>query len=200
MARFQGGLDARAFDELVSRFISPATAAARHILADPSLAEDAVQETFLRVIRHRARYIPAKPFSSWFFTILRNICKDMLRRRDRQARLVRTVAARGAGDASGPNHSDTRVNGAELLAALPAKARAVLTLRIIHGLAFGDIAAAMGISEEAAKKRAQRALRHLRELARRKGPVWPAPPAAADGDAAYVSAGSADGDVPVGRP
>jgi len=35
-------------------------------------------------------------------------------------------------------------------------------LRIIHGLGFRDVAAALGISEEAAKKRAQRALRRLR--------------------------------------
>ncbi len=35
-------------------------------------------------------------------------------------------------------------------------------LRIVHGLGFRDVAAALGISEEAAKKRAQRALKRLR--------------------------------------
>ena len=50
----------------------------------------------------------------------------------------------------------------DLLAALPPRDRVVLTLRVLHGLAFRDVAAALGISEEAAKKRAQRALRRLR--------------------------------------
>ena len=55
------------------------------------------------------------------------------------------------------------VEAADLLARLPSKARAVLTLRIVHGLAFRDVAVALGISVEAAKKRAQRALRDLRK-------------------------------------
>ena len=38
----------------------------------------------------------------------------------------------------------------------------MLVLRIVHGLGFRDVAAALGISEEAAKKRAQRALKRLR--------------------------------------
>ena len=164
MRRFQQRLDACAFDEIVCRFISPATAVAGHILADAALAEDAVQEAFLRIIRNRRKYVPGKPFSSWFYTILRNICKDMLRRRNRQARLVREVAARGVGRSSEPVGCTDA--GAKLLAALPDKPRTVLTLRIVHGLGFGEIAAVLGISEEAAKKRAQRALRRLRELVR----------------------------------
>ena len=51
----------------------------------------------------------------------------------------------------------------DLLDGLPRKARAVLTLRIVHDMAFRDVAAALGISEAAAKKRAQRALRQLRK-------------------------------------
>ena len=164
MRRFQERLDARAFDEIVSRFISPASAVARHILADADLAEDAVQEAFLRIIRNRRRYVPGKAFSSWFYTILRNICRDMLRRRDRQVRLAREFAARGVERSR--QGVDGIGTGADLLAALPDKPRTVLTLRIVHGLAFAEIAAALGISEEAAKKRAQRALRRLRELAR----------------------------------
>ena len=50
----------------------------------------------------------------------------------------------------------------ELLGALARSDQDVLVLRIVHGLGFRDVAAALGISEEAAKKRAQRALRRLR--------------------------------------
>jgi len=165
MRRFQERLDSRAFDDIVLRFISPANAVARHILSDAALAEDAVQEAFLRIIRNRRKYVPGKPFSSWFYTILRNICKDMLRRRDRQVGLVKE-AARNVRLSSRRTNCDGDGVGAALLASLPDKPRTVLTLRIVHGLGFGEIAAVLGISEEAAKKRAQRALRRLRELAR----------------------------------
>ena len=93
MARFQRTLDPEAFDRIVSSFLRPALAVAEQILSDAALAEDAVQEAFLRVVRRRTRYLPGKPFSSWFYTILRRVCNDMLRRRARQAALVREVAS-----------------------------------------------------------------------------------------------------------
>ena len=51
MARFQARLDADAFEQIVTFYINPALAVARQILLDDTLAEDAVQESFLRVIR-----------------------------------------------------------------------------------------------------------------------------------------------------
>ena len=163
MARFQARLDANAFERIVSRFLSPALAAAGQILSDAALAEDAVQETFLRLVRGREAYVATKPLASWFYAILRNVCTDMLRRRARQARLVREAALHGAAQ---PRRREADPSDSlDLLADLPKAARAVLTLRIVHNLSFRDVAAALGISEEAAKKRAQRALRRLREQA-----------------------------------
>jgi len=51
----------------------------------------------------------------------------------------------------------------DLLRRLPVGERDVLVLRVIEDLPFRDVAAALGISEEAAKKRAQRGLARLRE-------------------------------------
>jgi len=179
MARFQRTGEAEAFEQIVSRFLGPAAGVARQVLPDHALVEDAVQEAFLRIIRKPNRYMPGRPFASWFYAVLRNVCRDMLRRRARQARLVQEVADRRpaaehqAGDSAG---------ALELLARLPRGERAVLTLRIVHEMAFRDVAAALGISEEAAKKRAQRGLRRLRArqqamAARRAGAV----PASAEG-------------------
>ncbi|MEW6359833.1 MAG: sigma-70 family RNA polymerase sigma factor [Planctomycetota bacterium] len=160
MARYQNGLDAEAFQQIVSRFLSPALAVAHEILADRALAEDAVQETFLRIVRRREQYDAAMPFANWFYAILRNVCTDMLRHRARQARLINEVALLNA---TAEMSFDTP-DGSELLAALPEESRAVLVLKIVHGMPLRDVAAALGISEEAAKKRAQRALRQLREI------------------------------------
>ena len=161
MARFQDRLDAEAFDQIVSRVLSPALGVARQLLGCHALAEDAVQEAFLRVVRHRRQYQPSKPFMGWFYAILRNVCVDTLRRRARHQDAVRGLAHRrpeysehGSADAS---------DAMELLGRLPAGERDVLVLRVAHDLPFRDVAAALGISEEAAKKRAQRGLRRLRE-------------------------------------
>ena len=172
MLRFQCALDGKAFDEIVARYLPPALAAARQILSDAALAEDAAQEAFLRVVRKRRQYQPDKRFSSWFYSILRNLCRDMLRKQARQKSLVREVAARQAVDAAPPSSDSPDAFG--LLDILSPAARAVVNLRIAHGLPFRDVAAALGISEEAAKKRAQRALRQLREAGSR---VLNAPPA-----------------------
>ena len=160
MARYQKRLDAEAFDEIVSRFLTPALAVAREILSDAALAEDAVQEAFLRVVRRRQQYDPSRPFASWFYTVLRNVCTDMLRHRARQTKVIQ-LASYGKADAEQPSLDS--LDSLDLLRKLPRDSRIVLTLRIVQDMPFRDVAAALGISEEAAKKRAQRALRSLRE-------------------------------------
>ncbi len=163
MRRYQRRLDERAFEALVARFSGPALAVAEGITGDRGLAEDAVQETFLRLVRSRKRYRPSRPFATWFYTILRNVCTDMLRRRARRQRALRGLASEPRRD----EEVDAGLEASDLLGLLPPRDRAVLTLRVLHGLAFRDVAASLGISEEAAKKRAQRALRRLRRLVRR---------------------------------
>ena len=158
MARFQARLDFDAFEQIVSSYMSPALAVARQILSDRDLAEDAVQESFLRVIRKRDQYIPGNSFPRWFYAIVRNVCVDMLRRRARQKELIEEMAARNEPNTARTDALDIR----NMLNVLAGGERDVLELRVVHGLGFRDVGAALGISEEAAKKRAQRALRRLR--------------------------------------
>jgi len=169
MARFRSRLDSAAFDHLASRFLRPATAVAQEILSDRTLAEDAVQEAFLRLIRHRDRYDPAKPFAPWFYAIVRNVSVDLLRRRARYREALDDLVARLPDDAMVEPFAETpdgpmAASGAtDLLALLPRGERAVLVLRIVEGMPFREVAAALGLSVEAAKKRAQRGLRRLRD-------------------------------------
>ena len=161
MARFQRNLDGEAFERLVATFTAPALGVARQILLDQALAEDAVQEAFLRTVRNRASYQPSRAFSSWFYVILRNVCLDLRRQRETQRQALQELASRPS---PAPNGSgDDAEEARHLLAMLPKAERDVLKLRIVDGLAFKDIAAALGVSQEAAKKRAQRGLQRLRE-------------------------------------
>jgi len=158
MIRFQNRLDSDAFEQIVSFYISAALAVAKRILLDDTLAEDAVQESFLRVIRKRNQYIPGSPFSCWFYAIVRNVCIDMLRKRIREKEALENV-----GTTIEIGKQKTELSEVpKLLDVLANHERDVLVMRIVHGLGFRDVAAALGISEEAAKKRAQRALKRLR--------------------------------------
>lgn len=167
MARFQSRLDEAAFDHLAGRFLRPATAVARQILSDRTLAEDAVQEAFLRLIRSRDQYDPGKPFAPWFYAIVRHVSVDLARRRVRYREAMDGVAshALAAGLAEAPAGPPDPPAGpaADLLGLLPPGERAVLVLRIIEGMPFREVAAALDISEEAAKKRVQRGLQRLRD-------------------------------------
>ena len=161
MVRIQRDLDEKALESLICLYTPKALAVAGQMLSDRVLAEDAVQESFLRVIRKRHQYKPCHAFSVWFFTILRNVCTDILRKRNRETSAIQLLALE-------PQH-EPAINDHETFSTLctglsPAE-KSVLTLRIVHDMRFQEISVALGITEEAAKKRAQRALQRLRSTA-----------------------------------
>jgi RNA polymerase sigma-70 factor (ECF subfamily) len=165
MADFQRRLDADAMAGLVCLFARPALAVAWQILGHQGLAEDAVQEAFLRVVRGRDQYDPSQRFSVWFYAILRHMCIDLKRRHARHQAAIQEYAARR--DSGSDGHDADDYGLLEMMRALPPLERDVLVLRIVEGLSFAEIAAAVGISEEAAKKRSQRGLQRLRARVRR---------------------------------
>ncbi|MCE5328550.1 MAG: RNA polymerase sigma factor [Planctomycetaceae bacterium] len=162
MERFQHDLDAAPFQQIVSRFTPPGLAAAFAILCDRALAEDALQEAFLRIVRGAEKYQPSRPFATWFYTVLRNVCVDIIRSRSRQLAAVQEIAARTSPPAAAAPADNSGVD-LDLLDTLPRSERAVLMLRVVHEMSFAQVAAITGISEEAAKKRAQRGLGRLRQ-------------------------------------
>ncbi len=163
MLRFQERLDPAAMKEIAARFTGPALSAARQILSDGTLAEDAVQETLLRLVRDPHRYDPRRPFAHWFYTVLRNVCRDLLRGQARRAEGLRRIAAHVA--PAPRSLGETPMDARGLLDRLPDEERTVLILRIQGDLNFEEIGIVLDISREAAKKRAQRGLRRLRERA-----------------------------------
>lgn len=159
MARFKKHLDETAFARIVSDFTPSASALAHQMLRDPASAEDAVQETFVRIIRKRRQYASSRPFSYWFYAILRNICIDMLRKRKREKEAVQHLTHQ----IQYHIHNEPPSEYIGLLKTLPLHERSVLELRVVHSMTFEEIAIALDISTEAAKKRAQRGLRKLRK-------------------------------------
>ena len=82
MMRVKQG-DMAAFAELVDKYKQPVMNLACRMLHDPTEAEDLAQNVFLQVFKSAHRYAVSSKFSTWLFTIARNLCLNEIRRRSR---------------------------------------------------------------------------------------------------------------------
>src|SRR5690242_11478495 len=82
MLRVKQG-DLGAFETLVEKYKQPVMNLVYRTLPDPTEAEDLAQNVFLQVFKSASRYEPSARFSTWIFTIARNLCLNEIRRRSR---------------------------------------------------------------------------------------------------------------------
>lgn len=82
MVRVKQG-DGHAFAELVDKYKQPVVNLVTRMLQDPAEAEDVAQNVFLQVFRSAHRYEVSAKFSTWLFTIARNLTLNEIRRRSR---------------------------------------------------------------------------------------------------------------------
>lgn len=166
MLAFRDG-DEGAFDALFERWAGRVLRFVERMVREPSVAEELVQETFLRVWRARERYQPEARFSTWIFTIAGNAARNELRRPFRAAAHDRLDEERegtklelAADDPPNDELVDARRTGRGLeaaLAALPERQREALWLRAVEGLSYAEVAAALATSEPAVKALIHRA-------------------------------------------
>lgn len=186
MLAYQRG-DATAFAELVTRHEKPLWSFFRRQVRDDAVAEDLLQETFMRVIHGAVSWRPNAKFSTWVYTIARNLCIDHARKQThrRALSLDGHVASeddssprlheRLAGVDRGAEHdAQNRELGARLdraLAALPHEQREVFLMREVLELPFAEIARAVDASEPTVKSRMRYALQRLREALAESAPA-----------------------------
>lgn len=162
---FQAG-DEFAFVSLYNRYKGPVYAFCVKMLLSRSLAEDAVQETFLRVYENRDRLLNTSAFKAWLFTIARNQCLNQLRRSNRQVSLdgqAHTELAAPLPEL--PMHQLEKSEKVALvnhfLAQLKPDYREVLVLREYQNLSYEEIAAVTRSTLSAVKSRLFKARRKL---------------------------------------
>jgi RNA polymerase sigma-70 factor, ECF subfamily len=147
----------------------------QRLLGDETVAEDAFQQTWLRVAERISRYDAARPFGPWLFAVARNLALDQLRRQ-RPESLEETEEP--ATDAADPlAHAVTSQRSthvARALALLGPLDREVLSLRFEEELLLPDLAQTLGVPVPTAKARLYRALSRLRAglLARAPEEEW----------------------------
>lgn len=128
-------------------------------------ADDAFQETFLSALRAYERLRPDSNLRAWVLTIAHRKALDIHRARGRRPLPVAEVhdTATPVAGAAAPAGPDGGSDHWERVRALPPRQRAVLTLRYAADLTHAEIAAALGCSEEAARRAASDGLKTLRE-------------------------------------
>ena len=128
--------------------------------------EDLFQETWLRVVRARESFDPARRFSTWLFQIANNLCRDGARRSAVEARertqLQSEVPTPGSVAAAA---LDAKLDAEQRLARLPEPLREVLVLRYFEDLAEREIAEIVGVPPGTVKSRLHAAVRVLRGAA-----------------------------------
>jgi len=75
--------DTAAFEQLVDKYKQPVMNVVYRMLRDATEAEDVAQNVFVQVYKSAGRYEVSSKFSTWLFTIARNLCLNELRRRSR---------------------------------------------------------------------------------------------------------------------
>jgi len=173
LARVAAG-DADSFTAIVERHQDRLIGLCFRFLGDREEALDAAQEVFLKAYRHAGRAEPRGRLFTWLYRIAVNHCLNRLRRR----KIVRFLSLGGGGDDADrpgpPEPADGAAGPAEELEArerwratrqaidaLPESQRTVLLLAKFEGMAYKEIAAALGITEGAVESRLVRAMRRL---------------------------------------
>ena len=160
--------DQVAFGQLVAAYQTPVYNLAYRMLGNAGEAEEAAQETFLRVYLHLHSYDLQRPFRSWLLSIASHYCIDRLRRR----RIVYlpledeiAVPVRLAGDSPNPEAVLVRREQEEwvqrLLLSLPPIDRAAITLCYWYDYSYEEIAEGLDLTVSAVKSRLYRARRVL---------------------------------------
>lgn len=164
-----GGIDAgagparaasAADTELYAKFYPRLYGYARR-LADPAMAEDIVQEVFLRVLKYKNGNVQALPLQ-FLITMTKNVALRMLSSRRRELGVVaesasRPVPGRDSEEALGSNLS-------ELLERLPERQREAIVLTAAHGLSEHQAGLAMNSSRSAVSARRRTGIEHLRRV------------------------------------
>lgn len=180
LAAFLEG-DAEAFEAIVLRYRSPLYNLLLRSVRDPQAASDLLQEVFLRVIQRADKFHGGAKFSTWIFTIARNLSIDHARRmQHRRHRSLDAPVGSTDGADPGPSLAD-RVSGTDLggeravdsaeiqrrvaaaVESLPGEQREVFLMRQLHGLPFQDIADVVGVPVNTVKSRMRYALERLQQ-------------------------------------
>lgn len=165
--------DERAFRQLVERHQNAVIGTIAKMLRDPTEAEDLAQQTFIRVWKHAKRWKPDAKFTTYLYTIARNLVYNESRRRSRKKEVSGDERREECGlevVAESRSEPDAEVAQAEahkeideVIASLPEAQRTAVILYAYESLSYEEIGKVLGTSVASVKSLMFRARATLRE-------------------------------------
>jgi len=182
MLAFRDG-DATALSELYRRWAGPLLRFLTRMVREQGLAEELMQETFIRVHGARDRYVADARFSTWLFRIGRNLALNELdRARNKSPHLSadamdedepsRAKLSLVSGGAPVDEEVDARLRAKRVeveLAALPERQRTALWLAAVEGYAYAEIAEVLETTPKSVKALVHRARANLADRMTERG-------------------------------
>jgi RNA polymerase sigma-70 factor (ECF subfamily) len=174
--------DLHAFAALFERFQDRLYDLAWAILRDEAEAEDAVQDTFLRVFERIDRYRGESSFETWLVAVTINVCRDRLRRRKVRQALsldwlrpgwLTRVPGRGEDPAEAVQRQEHHRSLWDTVDRLDERHRLPLILRYHYGLSCGEVAEALGLATGTVYVRLSEGRRRLRQMMLEQGQANP---------------------------
>lgn len=165
VARAQAG-NSEAFGQLYDHYLDPIYRFVYYKVYSKEVAEDLTSDTFMKALRRLSSFNPDRGrFNSWLYQIARNTVVDYYRTK-KESVPIDDVFDLGH-DERTPEQLDALAGLAKVevyLAALPARQREIITLRIWEGKSFGEIAEVLGGTEGSVKMAFFRSIEKLREV------------------------------------
>ena len=170
--------DREAIESLIAAHHAPVYRICYRMMGRKEDAEDATQETFIRMVRFLHKHDPTRSFVTWLYTVTLNVCRDQLRKgkRHRMVPMDHVPEARLAVLPGVVHKLSVEEDMAVLqagLRTLSEKERAVIVLRDIEGVSTRDVARTMGTKEDTVRSQICRArvkLKAYRDAVRRNEP------------------------------
>lgn len=161
-----------AFAVLVRRHVDLVYAAALRLTRDPGLADDVTQAVFIVLAKKARRLRRHATIAGWLVVVTRYVARAAIRARARRRRHEFAAAAPTRETAMKQSDAASRELADALDDALPrlrAGDRDAIALRYLQSQSLAEVGSALGISEEAARKRVTRGIERLRSALARRG-------------------------------
>ncbi len=161
--RFRRRGDVAALADVFDRTAPEILRVARHFVQDATEADELLQETFLTALASAERYDPSRRLVPWLIGILQNHARNASRKRARRAGAQPQHGRGAVVGIDGSGGPEIRAEVRFALDAMPQPYRAVLVLRLEHGLAPAEIAHSLDRPPATVRSQLQRGLRLMRE-------------------------------------
>lgn len=170
--------DEGAFDALVEAYTDRIYSFAYRLSGRRELAEDSLQETFVKAWKSRKKFDASKSFRAWIFAIARNATTDLMRKSapfsvssvgDGDEGLLENIADGSEPIEDGIDRRDLSKAALAALEELSSDQKAAALLHDIEGMTFEEIASVTGKPLNTVKSHYRRAILALRRILPRQG-------------------------------